>query len=57
MPNVEVRGAPHTELNRSRRTLVKKKTFKTATGRRVPLTALLGRFNESFKIAMLPAKI
>jgi hypothetical protein len=42
-PNVTVRGAPLTELNRSRRTLIKKKIFKTATGRRVPLTDLLGQ--------------
>jgi len=39
--NVTVRGAPLTEFKRSSRTL-KKQNFKTANGRRVPLTDLLG---------------
>jgi|GEM_PF-5109920 len=40
---VTVRGAPLTKAKRSRRTLIKNQNLKTANGRRVPLTDLLGQ--------------
>jgi hypothetical protein len=42
MPNVKVRGVPPQGRQAKPSNPIKKPTFKTAIGRRVPLTVLLG---------------
>ena len=51
MPNVKVRGVPVDGLNRSQRTQAsKQQAFKSACGRRVPLTAMLGQAQPAWVI-------